>query len=231
MASATTARLPGTVVFDLDGTLVDSIADIAAAMNKAFAGAGLPEHPVEIYRRLVGEGAEITLTKGLQISTGRADPALVHQLHDAFVDHYSRAPAEHSEAYPGIVALLERLAGNGVRLAVCTNKDQISTDAVLAKLDLTRHFSSIVGVTPALPRKPDPAMLRAAVSGAGGDMADAVMVGDSATDVALARAGGVPVIAVSFGYTQTPVHDLGADVVIDHFDEAMGVLAAMAAGR
>lgn len=227
----TADKFPGTVVFDLDGTLVDSIADIALAMNRAFAESGLAGLPVETYRELVGEGATVTLTRGLTLQTGAADPQQVEALHERFVLHYEAAPATHSLAYPGVVTLIETLAAAGTRLAVCTNKDQGPTDAILRALDLERHFHAVVGVTPALPKKPDPAMLRAAVAGAGGDLADAVMIGDSKTDVALARNAGVPVIVVSFGYSQTPARDLGADVVIDHYDQALGVLAEIAARR
>ncbi|MEZ5844629.1 MAG: HAD-IA family hydrolase [Hyphomicrobiaceae bacterium] len=224
-------RLPGTVVFDLDGTLVDSIADIAAAMNRAFAEEGLDGLPVETYRELVGEGATVTLTRGLTLLTGVADADRVEALHERFVHHYEIAPASHSLPYPGVVALLDALGAAGTRLAVCTNKDHGATLAILDALDLARHFQAIVGVTPELPRKPHRAMLEAAVAGAGGNLADAVMIGDSKTDVALARAGGVPVIAVSFGYSQTPARALGADVVIDHYDEALGALATLAARR
>lgn len=231
MTVPSAGRLPGTVVFDLDGTLIDTIADIAVAMNLAFAEAGHDPLPVDVYRELVGEGATTTLTRGLKILTGVADPAEVERLHDAFVAHYSAAPATHSLPYPGILSLLDQLAAAGSRLAVCTNKDQQATDAILEALDLTGRFAAIVGVTPALPKKPDPAMLRAAVAGAGGSMADAVMIGDSKTDVAMARAGGVPVIAVSFGYSQTPARELGADVVIDHYDEALAALATLVPAR
>lgn len=222
-----TKRLPGTVVFDLDGTLVDSIADIAVAMNRAFEEFGLPGLPVSTYQELVGEGSVVTIGRGLLLQTGAADPAMVEQVNAAFLEYYTEAPADQSRPYPGVVAVLETLSAAGTHLAVCTNKDQAPTDTTLDKLDLSRFFGAIVGVTAELPRKPHPAMLEAAVARCGGSLAETVMIGDSKTDVALARAAGVPVILVSFGFSQRPAHELGADLVIDHFGELLGALATL----
>jgi len=133
--------------------------------------------------------------------------------------------------YPHGRELLSELRRDGAKLAICTNKPQGITEDVLAKLELRQFFQAVVGATDALPRKPNPDMLLAALAALGAEPSEAVMIGDSSNDVGTARAAGVPVVAVSFGYTRTPAHELGADIVVDSLSEVIGAIRQLAAKR
>jgi phosphoglycolate phosphatase len=154
------------------------------------------------------------------------------ELRQAFLDHYEDCLTDSTRPFPGAVEALEFLAGEGLRMAVCTNKPAAMSEVILERLGLDRFFDALLGGDSLSVTKPDPAPLYAAIKGAGGQVASggtnrAVMIGDSHTDVATARAAGTPVIVVSFGYTRIAPHDLGADAVIDHFDELVAALAAL----
>lgn len=224
-----------TVVFDLDGTLVDTAEDIGAAMNRALAATGLPPLPLVAVRRAVGEGgtvlacaalaaaAECVKSTSLVGKAGTTSPetAAVARLHERYLAEYLRAPVERTRAYPGAEAALRRLAERGARLAVCTNKPQEPALAILDALGLRRYFAAVVGVGPEGLRKPDPRHLLAAVERAGGSASDAVLIGDTDHDAAAALAAGVPFLRVSFGYGPEPVP---GEAVLRHFDELEAAL-------
>jgi phosphoglycolate phosphatase len=144
-----------------------------------------------------------------------------------YFDYYGRNIAVASRPFEGAVAVLERLSGAGARLAVCTNKMEAMSRALLDALDLSRFFLAIAGRDTLSACKPDPEHLLGTIRMAGGDRAHAVMIGDSAIDVATAKAAKVPIVAVSFGYTDTPVRALGPDAVIDHYSELEAAVAAL----
>jgi phosphoglycolate phosphatase len=216
---------PHGIVFDLDGTLVDSVGDIAAALNGALADIGLGPLTDNEVRGMVGRGADVTVRRALtRLGAEDRDP---DALHAGFVKHYAAKPAERSTLYPGATSMLARFAAEGRRLAICTNKPEQLTETIVRDLGVWEAFGAVVGASDRLPRKPDPAMLAAAFAGIGVDPADGVMVGDSVTDVGTARALGIPIVLVSFGYTPVPARDLGADAVIDHLDDLAGVLSQL----
>lgn len=226
MASAGGRALwPSGVVFDLDGTLIDSVGDIAWALNAALVDAGIAPLPEDDVRRIIGRGADVTIARALAMRGAAGGD--IRDIHAAFLRHYASAPADRTVLYPGASELLANLASQGTKLAICTNKPEALTTEILAALDVSHHFSAVVGASDRLPRKPDPAMLQHATEGMALGPADVVMVGDSATDVATARALGVPVVAVSFGYTAVPARDLGADDVIDSLADLPRALATL----
>ncbi|OYW87222.1 MAG: phosphoglycolate phosphatase [Sphingobium sp. 32-64-5] len=202
--------------FDLDGTLLETSGDLAAAVNHAIATIGLPPFPVERIRAFVGSGARVMLRRALA-AAGRDDPALLEELLPILFDHYANNVAMHSRPYPGLIAALDQLRDMGARLAICTNKIERFTLPLIEQLGLTRYFSAIVGGDTVGVLKPDPAPLHAMIGQAGGGRC--LFVGDTTNDSRAARALGVPCVIVSFGYCDGPPHQLGGDVVIDHFDQ------------
>ncbi|PZQ17037.1 MAG: phosphoglycolate phosphatase [Ancylobacter novellus] len=218
---------PLTVVFDLDGTLVETAPDLIAALTVALAADGAPPLPYEQGRDLIGAGARALVERGLEAAGRSLDTARVDELHAIFLDHYGAHIADGSHPYPGCVAALDRLAAGGAKLAVCTNKIESLARQLLDALALTEKFDAIVGGDTFATSKPSAEPLLGAIERAGGDASRAVMVGDSSTDVGAAKAAGVPVVVMSFGYTVTPPSELGGDVVIDHFGELDRAIASL----
>jgi phosphoglycolate phosphatase len=209
---------PPIAIFDLDGTLADTIHDLIGTLNAVLASEGLPPLSVEAGRALVGAGARALLERGLATASREVTPARLDELHKAFMVHYGANLCIETRLFPGAVEALDRLAAAGFRLAVCTNKYESFSVGVLEALGVADRFAAIAGRDSFPYFKPDPRHLTLTVERAGGDPARAVMVGDSLTDVAAARAAGMPVVAVSFGYTDVPVSELVPDRIIDHFD-------------
>jgi phosphoglycolate phosphatase len=208
-----------TLVFDLDGTLVDTAPDLIAGINRTIASAGLAAVPAEIIRTEISFGSRHMLRKALAHHGARRGDAELDRLLERFLADYAENIAVESRPFPGVVALLEDYRSAGVRLAVCTNKRELHSVVLLQQLGIERLFAGIAGRDTFPVSKPHPDHLLGAIRLAGGDPRRAVMVGDSATDVETARSAGVPVIAVSFGYSDVPVRSLAADAVIDHFAE------------
>jgi phosphoglycolate phosphatase len=216
------------VVFDLDGTLVDTAPDLQAHVNSVLeelgrAGLGLNE-----VRLLVGDGARTLLRRGLEATGGVPADVDLDVLYGRFLERYTARPADKSTVHADVVEVLQGLQARGLRLGVCTNKAQAPTDRLLAALGLDRFFEAIVGGDAVPAKKPDAGHLFAVLDRLGAAPARAVMVGDSGPDLAAARALGVPCILVSFGYTPVPARALGADRVIDRFAELPAALASLA---
>lgn len=208
-----------TVVFDLDGTLIDTAPDLVATLNTIFAREGLPPVAYEAARNMVGGGARLLIERGLA-ADGRQLPAPdIDRLVRDFMAHYGAHIADASRPFQGVEAALDELASFGCRLAVCTNKLQGLSVRLLDLLGLSRRFAAICGADTFGVSKPNPEILRGTIGRAGGRIEQAMMVGDSDTDIATARAAGIAVIAVDFGYTETPAAHLGADRVISCFTE------------
>jgi phosphoglycolate phosphatase len=213
-----------TVVFDLDGTLVDTAPDLVATLNVVFAREGFAPVPYELARNMVGGGAQRMIELGLRLE-GRALPARdVDRMFDDFITYYAAHIADHSQPFPGLVGALDQLTARQCRLAVCTNKLEWLSRRLLEALGLSDRFAAICGQDTFGVSKPDPEMLRRTIKQAGGNLERAIMVGDSATDIDTARAAVVPVIAVDFGYTETPVAQLAPDRIISHFDKLPSVV-------
>lgn len=212
------------VGFDLDGTLVDSNRDLAPAINHALHLAGRAEIPADATRKLIGGGARRMLERALELTGGMPPEPDFEALHGALLKHYEAHIADNTVPYPGCLEALDALADRGCRLAVITNKLEVYSRKLLGALDMTDRFELILGGDTLGPgrAKPAPDMIDTAVLMLGGG--GFAMVGDSSYDVRAARNAKVPVIALSFGYNDQPADNLGADAVIDHFDELIGAL-------
>jgi phosphoglycolate phosphatase len=211
--------LKGAVIaFDLDGTLVDTAPDLVGTLNVILAEEGLQPLAMAHARDLIGHGARRLLERGFQAAGEPLPDERMPALFDRFVARYQAHIADESRPFPGVVDALEALRADGARLAVCTNKPTGLSNRLLGALDLARLFEAVVGPDGAPGAKPDPRHLLTAVAAAGGTPDRAIMVGDAATDAGAARAAHVPLILVSFGYTDVPAADLEPDILIDHFD-------------
>ncbi|GJD70380.1 phosphoglycolate phosphatase [Methylobacterium gnaphalii] len=219
--------LPPIAVFDLDGTLADTAGDLVGTLNVILEREGLVALPLEQARDLLGAGARALITRGFSAAGQTLEPARLEQLFDDFLDYYGAHLTDHSRLYPGVVAALDALEARGFRLAVCTNKVEGHAVDLLEALGLAPRFAAIVGKDTFAWSKPDPRHITLTVERAGGDPARAVMVGDSRADIDAAKAAGIPVVGVSFGYTAVPMRDLAPNTLIDHFDELPAAVAAL----
>ena len=214
-----------TVVFDLDGTLADTAPDLTAALNHALGVMGRPPVPAEDVRHMVGHGARALLENGLA-ATGDVSDVLIERGFPLFLAHYEDHICDRSYAWPGVEAALDALAVEGVALSVCTNKLEGLARRFIAEIGWDGRFASIVGGDTLPVKKPDPAPLFEAIARAGGG--PAAFVGDSITDTDTARNAALPCVAVTFGFSDRPARDLGAAVLIDHFDELVPALRRLA---
>ncbi len=207
-----------TIVFDLDGTLVDTAPDLAATLNHVLVDQGLTPLPLAEARDLIGQGAKALLRKGFDVAGAALSEARLDLLFEDFLVHYRGRIARESRPFEGVVAALDALEARGARLAVCTNKRTDLSLALLGELGLATRFAAILGGDGATAQKPDPRHLLETIARAGGAADRAIMVGDSINDAEAARRAGISLVLVSFGYTATPAAQLGADILIDHFD-------------
>jgi len=205
-------------VFDLDGTLVDTAGDLVASLNHALAAAGLKAVDPVAFRPFSGRGSKVMLETAFARAGRRLDADTLARLTSLFLDHYTGAMPGQSRLFAGGMAVLDRLAGAGLALAICTNKPEAMAIRLMRLLGLADRFQAIAGADTFAWRKPDPRHLLATIERAGGDPARAVMIGDTATDIDTAIAAGIPVIAVRFGYSEVPVDSLEPTIAIDHFD-------------
>ena len=216
-----------TIVFDLDGTLVDTAPDLIATLNAVLAREGHDPVAFAEARTMIGGGVRHMLTRALARQGGVVEPPELDRLFADFIPHYAAHIADHSQPFPGLTQCLDRLAAQGDRFAVCTNKLEQLSVLLLERLGLAGRFAAICGQDTFGMPKPDPELLRRTIARAGGSLESAVMIGDSPADVAVARGAGVPVIAVDFGYCDVPVPLLKADRVIGHFDELPDAVASL----
>ncbi len=207
------------VVFDLDGTLADTAGDLITTLNKVLDMEGLAPVPGDRARDLIGAGARALIARGFALDGQILDPARHEALFQKFLAIYEHHLADSTVLFPGVLTALDRLQQQGFRLAVCTNKIERHSVMLLDKLGIGGRFAAICGRDTFAFCKPDPRHLTETIALAEGDPARAVMLGDSRTDIDTAKAAGIPVIAVPFGYTDTPVAELGPDLVISHFDQ------------
>ena len=216
-----------TLVFDLDGTLAETAPDLMGALNFVLQREGVAPLPVAAARRLLGAGGRALIQRGFAEAGRTIDAATLDRLFVDFLAHYNAHIADETTLFPGVVACLDRCAAAGWRLAVCTNKMEKSTKLLLGELGVLDRFAFVCGQDTFGVGKPDPKPLVETIRAAGGDLARAVMVGDSKTDIAIARAAGVPVVCVDFGYTDVPVAELGPDRVVSHFDAVFAAAVAL----
>ncbi len=219
--------LPKAVVFDLDGTLVDTAPDLCGALNHVLDSEGRRHVSPDELRHMVGHGARALLVRGMAETGNPATHEDLDRLLPLFLEYYGAHVADRSQPFEGVENLLKELEDRNVRIGICTNKPESLAINLLDALGLSRYFGAVVGGDSLPVRKPDPATFKETLARLGAADGPALMVGDSRTDVETARAAGVPVICVSFGYTDVAVETLYPDIVIDHyrdFGEAVGAL-------
>ncbi len=207
------------VVFDLDGTLVDTAPDLINALNFVLEREALPPVPLHSARNMIGAGARKLIERGLELEGRFATVEEISRLTADFINHYAAHIADLSRPFEGVEAALDELQRSGYRFAVCTNKLEWLSKRLLDQLGLTARFSAICGADTFGASKPDPAILRGTVARAGGQLSSTIMVGDAGTDIGVARRAGVPVIGVDFGYTDVPIAELKPDRLVGHMRE------------
>jgi phosphoglycolate phosphatase len=210
---------PRTIVFDLDGTLVDTAPDLIGALNFVLDREGLPAVPLHAARNMIGAGARKLIERGLEVEGRVASLQDITRLTRDFIDYYAAHIADASRPFEGLEAALDDLSTRGYRFAVCTNKLEWLSKLLLDRLGLSGRFSAICGADTFGVSKPDPAILQQTIARAGGQVSAAIMVGDAGPDVGVARRAGIPVIGVEFGYTDVPIADLKPDRLIGHMKE------------
>ena len=220
-----------TIVFDLDGTLVDTAPDLVRALNQTLDLEGLPHLNLATARSLVGQGARVLIERAASLSGVSFSPTRIDELKRAYINYYRADIARESAPYPHVERALDTLAQLGAKLAVCTNKRTDLSVMLLETLGLAHRFSAIVGADSVPYQKPHPDHYRAAVARAGGVVRRSLMVGDSAADVASARGAGAPVAIVSFGYSDGGAEMLGADALLHTFIELAPVTRRLMAAR
>lgn len=221
--------LPPIVVFDLDGTLADTAPDLVAVLNAIMAREGLPAVPEAVARDMIGAGARALVERGFEAARRELTPARSDELFRLFLALYADHLCVRTRLFPQVVEALDALAGRGCRLAVCTNKIEAHSVRLLEALGVMDRFAAVCGRDSFAWCKPDPRHLTLTIERAGGDPARAVMVGDSKTDIDTARAAGIPVAAVPFGYSDVPVGDLGPDIVVERFADLPGAVERLLA--
>jgi len=217
-----------TVVFDLDGTLIDTAPDLIETLNVVFTRDGLPPLDYTAARNMIGGGARRMIESALEFEGRVVADNVVDRMFADFIAYYAAHIADRSQPFPGLGAALDRLAERGCSFAVCTNKLEGLSRVLLEALGLTRRFAAICGQDTFGMQKPDPEILRRTIQAAGGTLQRAVMVGDSGIDIATARAAGVPIVAVDFGYSEATIRELRSDRLISHFNELADAVFALA---
>ena len=213
-----------TVVFDLDGTLVETAPDLVDTLNWVFRREGLPEVAYTEGRHMIGGGARKLIENALKLEGRTAPPAEIERMLADFIGHYAEHIADRSRPFPGLDAALDALKAQGSRFAVCTNKREGLSRLLLQALKLTHRFEAICGPDTFQIYKPDPEFLRRTIHAAGGALERAIMVGYSDIDIATAKAAGIPIVAVDFGYSETPVAGLSPDRLISHYDQLVAAV-------
>ena len=213
------------VVFDLDGTLVDTAPDLLDSLNGCLDTAGLKRTDPAELRRFIGFGGRVMIERAFEAHGKPLADGQLDRLYAKFIDDYLGGIPGKSAPYPGVVKALDRLSAAGYRLAICTNKMERHSKLLIEALGLTGHFAAICGQDTFAFRKPDPRHLFGTIEAAGGDVEQALMVGDSRTDIDTAKAAGIPVVAVDFGYSDQPVRDFEPSKIISHYDELTVALA------
>jgi len=219
------------VVFDLDGTLIDTAPDLVATLNVVFEREGMPAVPYETARKLIGGGAKAMIALGIEAEGRSVTSQRLEQLFADFIAHYTTHIADHSRPFPGLLEALDTLAASGHRFAVCTNKLERLSVLLLQQLKLADRFAAICGQDTFGIQKPNPEALTRTIAAAGAKPGHAIMIGDSETDIRTARAGGIPVVAVDFGYSEKPVADYAPDRVISHFAQLPDAIEALSAAQ
>jgi phosphoglycolate phosphatase len=215
---------PSAIVWDLDGTLVDSAPDLAWALNTVLDKRGFFTHSIDTVRTMIGNGVPKLVERGFNAIGVRPDPEQLDELIAVFVKEYKACATDSTRPYPGVVEALQEIQSMNIPMGVCTNKPEAFTRQILEGLGLSGYFSSVVGGDSTSARKPDPEPVLACLRGLVSEPASSLMIGDSVHDVHAAHAAGVPIGVVPWGYRSAPVEDLGADFVVRDLAVLTGVI-------
>jgi phosphoglycolate phosphatase len=208
---------PEAVVFDLDGTLVDTGPDLTASLNHVLRQVGLAPVPLAAVRDMIGLGARSLIERGMAYHQAQIGPDRLEILWRNFLDFYESNICIYSMPYPGVIEALTRLQTRGVKLGICTNKPEALSHKLIKILGMSKFFHTNLGADSLPVRKPNPDHLFGVLSNMKCDPLHAVMVGDSMVDVNTARNAKIPIVAVTFGFTDIPAKDFGADALLDHY--------------
>lgn len=212
------------ILFDLDGTLMETAPDLHQALNHCLTSIGRDEVSLLEVKHMVGQGARKLLEKGLNATGGMVSEEELDKLFDLFLEYYGDHLSDHSFAFPGVFDALKKLKSMNVEMGICTNKPYSLAKDISDDCGLSEYCTVLTGGDSFNFRKPDPRHLTETLKLFGTPTSHAIMVGDSINDIAAAKAAGIPSIAVTFGYTETPAEELGADIVIDHFDKLVSAV-------
>ncbi len=212
------------LIFDLDGTLVDTAPDLHAATNHVLGLIDRPAISMAELRAFVGHGAMNLIERGVAATGDAVDQATLKKLHGNFLEYYGDNVADHSVVFDGLLAVLDKAQSRGLKMGVCTNKVEHLSHKLLTELNMMQKFGSLIGGNTLAVMKPDPAPLIEAATRLGVNPKNIMMVGDSETDIRTAQNAGVPVLAVTFGYTSQHVSAFNPTHMIDHYDEAWPII-------
>jgi phosphoglycolate phosphatase len=212
------------LIFDLDGTLVDTAPDLHAATNHVLGTINRAPISMAELRAFVGHGAMNLIERGVSATGEAVDQATLKRLHAAFLEYYGDNISDHSVVFDGLIPVLDKAQAAGLKLGVCTNKVEKLSHKLLTELGMMQRFGSLIGGDTLPVMKPDPAPLLEAITRLGVNPARAMMVGDSETDIRTAQNAGLPVLAVTFGYTAQHVRAFDPTHMIDHYDEAWDII-------
>lgn len=215
------------ILFDLDGTLVDTAPDLIGTLNQILLEEGCAPAPEASIRPIISLGARAMLARGLELAGRKEKTRQVDDLVQRFLSIYGENIARHSRPFPGTLTVLEQLSRQGHSLAICTNKSQKLARQLVNKLAMDHFFAAIIGADSLPVRKPDPGHIWGTIEALEGKRDRAIMVGDSEVDILAAQAAGVPVVAASFGYSPQPVTDFNPDATFSHYDELPPIVAAL----
>jgi phosphoglycolate phosphatase len=220
------------VIFDLDGTLIDSLPDVRHALNRLLAAKGRRQLGRDEVATTIGHGARAMIAEAFALAGGPGpEPGHLPALVEEYLGYYKADPVRDTVLFPGALAVLQSLRADGVRLGICSNKPDVMVELVLDRLGIAHLFDGVTGGQSVPQPKPHASHLTETMRRMGAEGLPAVMVGDSDTDVAAARNAGLPVVAVEFGYARGPVAELGADAVISGFAELPSVIARLLRGE
>ena len=219
------------LIFDLDGTLIDSAPDCRASINRVLAELGRRKLTLEETKDMVGWGGRVLVEKAL-IQTGEAGtPEDIDRALDAFLKTYAAHPADHTTVFPGVLEALEKFKADRIKMGICTNKPTATPPPVLEAMGLDGFFD-VISCGDAVPHpKSDGRHVRLVVEELGATIETTAMVGDSESDISAAIDAGVKSVCVTFGYAHAPVETLGADALIGHFDELPDALRKIASEK
>ena len=212
------------ILFDLDGTLVDTAPDLIATLNHLLAAENCPPAPADLMRTMISLGARAMIVKGFELAQKPRTDEQLDELFTRFIAHYADHIAVNSRPFPGVIDTLEQLLERGTPLGVCTNKPADLSKKLLKSLNMDHYFNAIIGVDTLLVKKPHPGHILGTIEALGGSHDHAIMIGDSETDIKAAKAANVPVIALDFGYSLEPVANFHPDAIVSSYDELLPIL-------